>query len=511
MLKKALLCGVAFASVLTVDAALGADLPSRKAPPLPPPPVFTWTGLHIGFNDGFGGGVLDADIGLASPIFGFGAATHTSNRASGVSIGGEVGYDYQFSNNVVLGLSTDMQWSEIKAWHQATTASSAGAPGFTYADIHNGLDWFGTTRARLGYSFGRLLPYVTGGVAYGGMNATGTQIAAGSLFYGSTRETKVGWVAGAGLDYAITDQFSAKFEYLYLELPGIQGSALGLTPLGPMIGGFNTGSFGAHIFRTGFNWRFGGQGPASSFPGGIVELPGALWAVLFGPRPTLDWSGVYVGVNGGFGGGVVSSTTAFASPAPFGTATQAYNRTSGFVAGGQVGYNYQLPNNFMVGVESDIQWSDVKASHQASTVALGGIVYTDTSHALEWFGTTRLRVGYALGSVLTYATGGVAYGDVSVKGNQISGGLFSGDTSTTKVGWTVGGGAEYALTDNLSLKSEYLYTEFSGVRGPAVGVGAGGLPFIGEFSTGRLRTHTTRLGLNWRFNGAPAAPVIAKY
>ena len=141
-----------------------------------------------------------------SPLrsYGFGTTTQTSNRASGFTVGLQAGYDYQFSNNVVLGVETDGQWSEIKASHQATNVATTGVAGFSYADIHNGLEWFGTTRVRLGYAFGRLLPYVTGGVAYGQIEASGTQIAGGSLFYGSARDTKVGWTAGAGLDYALT-------------------------------------------------------------------------------------------------------------------------------------------------------------------------------------------------------------------------------------------------------------------------------------------------------------------
>jgi outer membrane immunogenic protein len=512
MLKKALFSGAGIASLLAIQTSFAADLPSRKSPPVYAAPIFTWTGFHIGLNDGYGGGVLDANVGVAAPIFGVGAAMQTSNRASGFLVGGQAGYDYQFSNNIVVGIETDAQWSQIKASHQATTIASTGAAGYSYADIHNGLEWFGTTRARLGYSFGRLLPYVTGGVAYGQIEAGGTQIVLGSLFYGSRRDTKVGWIAGAGLDYALTDQLSARFEYSYLQLPGVSGPVVGLTPIGPMVGTFTSGSFGAHIIRTGFNWKFGGQGPASTFPGGLVELPSALWNVFFAPRPTLDWTGFYAGVNGGYGGGVTSSVTAFASPAPFASATHTNNHTGGFIAGGQIGYNYQFANNVVLGVETDGQWSDVKAWHEATTLSLAGPIYTNVKHELRWFGTTRLRAGYALGRVMSYATGGVAYGEVGVRGDQVSGGLFAGSTQTTKVGWAAGAGAEYALTDNLSVKAEYLYTEFSGVQGPAFGVAAAPLaPVIGGFSTSRLKTNTTRLGLNWRFGGFGAAPVVAKY
>jgi hypothetical protein len=107
---------------------------------------------------------------------------------------------------------------------------------------------------------------------------------------------------------------------------------------------------------------------------------------------------------------------------------------------------------------------------------------------------------------------GVAYGDVSAQGSQISGGLFSGCATQTKVGWTIGGGVEYALNQNLSLKAEYLYIDFGGVAGAAYGFAPSPVPpFIGSFSTGNFTANVTRIGLNWRFGGQAAAPVVAKY
>jgi opacity protein-like surface antigen len=499
MFRKALLSGVAIASASIIQPAGAADLPSRKAPAVyEPAPIFTWTGFHIGITHGFGGGPLDADVGMASSFFGFGALTHTGNRASGFFVGADAGYDYQFGNNVVLGVETDGQWSDIRASHQAATGAGA-LPFFGYANIQNKLEWFGTARARLGYAFGRLLPYVTGGVAYGENRASGVQIVNNSLTYGSADHVRVGWAAGAGLDYAVTDQLSARVEYLYLELPGVSGPVAAITPFGPFVGTFTTGSYGAHLIRGGFNWRFDSQG--KPLPAGLIDA-------LLNPGPALNWTGVYVGANGGYGGDVTSAQINLASPILW-SSTQTNNHSGGFIAGGQIGYNYQFANNIVLGVESDMQWSDVKAWHQASTFSPVGFAFTDVKHELAWFGTTRVRAGYAMGRVLTYLTGGVAYGELNVQGDQNSGGLFTGSVSTTKAGWAAGLGAEYALTDNISLKSEYLYTEFSGVRAPAFGQAI--LPVIGEFSTSSFRTHITRVGLNWRFSGFGAAPVVAKY
>ncbi|MGA8172189.1 MAG: outer membrane beta-barrel protein [Methylocystis sp.] len=503
MTNKAFLTGIAFAVVVATPTAFAADLPTRKSSPAfsPAAPIFTWTGLYVGVNQGFGGGVLDANVSLVGP--GLLSGTQTTNRANGFFAGGDVGYDYQFSSNVVLGAETDMQWSDVQASHQATTWSSTGAVGSGNANIRNNLNWFGTTRLRLGYSFGRLLPYVTGGVAYGEVAANGEQFVGGAMFNGSATQTTVGWVAGAGLEYALSNNLSARAEYIYMQLPGVSGPASGLTPppFPPLTGSFSTGSFGTHMIRTGLNWNFGG--PDSLSRDGFLSM-------LFAP-PTLDWTGFYAGVTGGYGGDRTDAVVNLASALPVASSTQTQNHTSGFLAGGQLGYNRQLANHLVVGLETDAQWSGMKASHQASS-GPGAYALTDISNGLDWFGTTRARLGWASGSTLTYVTGGVAYGDVSARGLQISGGLFSGSVSQTKVGWTIGGGVEYALCKNLSLKAEYLYVQFGGVDGSAYGIAPAPIPpFAGSFSTGTFGAHVTRVGLNWRFGGQSSAPIVAKY
>ncbi|WP_442755263.1 outer membrane protein [Methylocystis sp. JAN1] len=501
MLKKFLLSCAALPALAALSAK-AADLPTRKAPPSPPPaPVFTWTGLHIGYNSGYGGAVYEANVGLANPLLG-GTATRTFDQGSGWFIGGQVGYDHQFSNGVVLGLESDMQWSDIRSSHQATTTASAPLL-FTYANTQQSLEWFGTTRGRLGFAFGRLLPYVTGGVAYGEVSATGLQaLAAGLTSSGTARSTNVGWAAGAGLDISLSSRLSARAEYLYLQLPGVSAPAVGLTPppLPALVGSFSTGVMQAHLVRGGLNYHFGGVGDL---------MPEGGFLAMFFEKPSLDWTGFYVGVNGGYGGGTVGGVTAFAQPG-LAFSTYVSNRAGGAVAGGQAGYNYQLANQIVLGIETDAQWSGVTAWHQATTIGgPGGFVFTDTPNAMTWFGTTRARIGYAHGLSLLYATGGVAYGEITTNGAQFAGALFSGSGARTQVGWTAGGGSEYALNPNLSLKAEYLYVDLSGIDGPAVGLGLP--PFAGAFSTGRFATNVTRVGLNWRFGGAAMAPVAAKY
>ena len=510
MIRK-LSSATAIVLALSIGSAFAADLPSRKSRPVSPAPIFTWTGFYVGFNHGFGGSLFNANILVSAPALGF-VTTDTSSRASGFVAGGQGGYNYQFSNGLVLGLETDFQWSDIRASFQATPQASSPLT-VDSIDIRNRLNWFGTTRLRAGYSFGRLLPYVTGGVAYGEMGVSGTRFTGGALFSGSTTDTKVGWTAGAGVDYALTDALSVRAEYLYLQLPSVGGPAITLlpAPLPALVGSFATGSFGAHVVRTGLDMKFDGLN--DRFAGGLLDF---LTAV-----PTLDWSGFYAGVNGGYGGGSVDAVTTHAAqpfviPGVFAfpglvTTTRMTNRTGGFIVGGQAGYNHQLTTHIVLGVETDGQWSDVKAWHRSTTTGLLG-TFIDAKNALNWFGTTRLRAGWASGDSLYYLTGGVAYGEVNASGTQIAGGLFTGSAAQSKVGWAVGAGAEYALNNNLSLRGEYLYVDFSGITTPTLGFVLPPFPpFVGALTTGTFGTHITRVGLNWRFGGFGEVPVVAKY
>ena len=101
---KGRLAVITLASALSAGSAFAADLPSHKSPAVPPAPIFVWTGFYLGFNQGFGGGVLDANLIVGAPPLGL-VTTHTANRASGFVAGGQGGYNYQFANGSVLGLN----------------------------------------------------------------------------------------------------------------------------------------------------------------------------------------------------------------------------------------------------------------------------------------------------------------------------------------------------------------------------------------------------------------------
>jgi outer membrane immunogenic protein len=193
-------------------------------------------------------------------------------------------------------------------------------------------------------------------------------------------------------------------------------------------------------------------------------------APVVAPVPYFDWTGLYIGFNGGGGWGSSQDRD-------FTRGTTRNFSTSGGLFGGTVGYNYQIGNT-VLGVEGDFDWTNMRGS---SGAALNGINY---STYLQWLSSVRGRVGYAFDRVLPYVTGGLAIGDVK---NTITTPTTSAGGSTTGTGWTVGAGLEYGITPNLSVKAEYLFADI-----------LNSTPVPG--SQVEVKTNIVRGGLNWRFN-----------
>ncbi len=205
-----------------------------------------------------------------------------------------------------------------------------------------------------------------------------------------------------------------------------------------------------------------------------------------------NWSGFYIGGNIGYGWGEVESNNI----AGFGVTA----KPDGFFGGGQIGWNWQAPGSPWVwGVEVDSQWANI----EEDVTAVGGGVVANAFTELNYFGTARLRLGYAWDRAMLYATGGLAWGHNEIGASVAAGPFLAGASSAnTHVGWTVGGGLEWALLDNWSTKVEYLYLNlgnenyFGGPAGPG---------FDAD-----VTAHTVKVGLNYRF-GYSKAPVVAKY
>ena len=205
---------VAAASMIALaQVAVAADMPV-KAPVRPVAPVvipYNWTGLYIGGH--FGCGWADQTIKRITveddepPESAF---VNIGTNSNGCFGGGQIGFNYQFANNVVLGVEADASWGKLKSSGAAPEGDEELIP------FNQELKSFGTVRGRLGYAFGQWLPYVTGGWAWG-RNELTVYAFDDNLITSDTR-THSGWTVGAGLEYLITRNWSVKVEYLYLDL-----------------------------------------------------------------------------------------------------------------------------------------------------------------------------------------------------------------------------------------------------------------------------------------------------
>jgi outer membrane immunogenic protein len=211
-MKKILLASVALLGF--AGAASAADLPVRAAPPAPilaAVPVFTWTGFYVGVNAGYGWNANDSIT--------VGGVRFDLDDEGGFVGGAQAGYNYQIGSFVV-GLEGDIQYADFGG----DDRFDFDRDGIADDDFNNS-DWFGTVRARAGVAFDRALIYATGGFAFA--------------------DDATGWTVGGGLEYAFTNNLSAKVEGLYVNLDQ-DDNFLGID---------NDAEFG--VVRAGLNFRFG--------------------------------------------------------------------------------------------------------------------------------------------------------------------------------------------------------------------------------------------------------------
>ena len=259
------------------------------------------------------------------------------------------------------------------------------------------------------------------------------------------------------------------------------------------------------------------------------------------PVPVLTWAGFYAGLNAGatFGGSntnnIVSTSllpgnAAAAALAALGTGAFGQNNGGvGFIGGAQIGWNWQS-GGFVAGLEADIQGIAGRRNNQNNVTigAVGGstiVQVVPTFGQLQWLGTVRGRVGFAVSPTwLLYATGGLAYGGVgnnnnngfaqiAVAGPGLAGfGVSSNNGGNTRLGWTVGGGAEWMISPNWSIKAEYLYYDLGNRTSAGVAIdGTTGLTYLAYTTQQRTNGHIARLGVNYHFNWGGSAPVVARY
>jgi outer membrane immunogenic protein len=228
MKRFTLTVGAALLAAAMASPSFAADLarpPFYKAPIAPYIAPFSWSGFYIGLNGGYGWGTSDWTLQ------GFGLSTGDFDVNGGVA-GATLGYNLQ-TGNWVWGIEADVDAS----WIKGTDTASCGTPG---CETRN--DWLVTGRARIGYSWNRFMPFLTGGVAAGDIKMT-TPVSS------SDTQTQVGWTAGGGVEWAFTGAWSAKIDYLYADL--------GTASCDAQFCGVPTDvSLKLNLVRAGINYRF---------------------------------------------------------------------------------------------------------------------------------------------------------------------------------------------------------------------------------------------------------------
>jgi outer membrane immunogenic protein len=261
------------------------------------------------------------------------------------------------------------------------------------------------------------------------------------------------------------------------------------------------------------------------------------------PAPVYDWTGWYVGGNIGASFGraktdfnvapVTVNTNTFGSFTSPDFAGSQLTEPSGFIGGGQIGYNWQFSPILVAGLDADFQGADEKDSINFSNAFSGatvfssgtgatgttvtGTVATEYEAKIDWFGTVRGRIGYLFGdgAVMTYLTGGLAYGRVGVDGTSTTSATATRGSTTppfsmtrtvghsvVNTGWTIGSGTEgKLLIPGWTYKIEYLYVDLGFLNDldlPPVA--------ISSVTGGQITTHThftdniIRAGLNYQFH-----------
>jgi outer membrane immunogenic protein len=236
------------------------------------------------------------------------------------------------------------------------------------------------------------------------------------------------------------------------------------------------------------------------------------------PVMASTWAGFYVGGNVG---GVWSSFDPLYVPDPaffpgtgasISAASTGAIKTSGIIAGGQFGYNWQFAPYAVFGIEADLNYTGIDRSR---TVTIGGVLaglgtFETQTVQSQWLSTVRGRLGYAAGNVLIYGTGGLAVAEINysdvVRLLPLASNFHSASSSITRTGWTAGAGVEWKFAPSWSVKAEYLYVGL----GDATYVSPNNLLPAATIQHQHNNFHEdiARLGLNYHFSNAP---VVARY
>jgi outer membrane immunogenic protein len=475
-------------------------------------------------------------------------------REGSVIGGGQFGYNFQFGHFVV-GVEGDFDRTSVEALNafRSNVVPSVvpvirGVDAMTTLDVLRTAqsDWQASARLRLGWTWNQFMFYATGGGVWTNVSIRSQDIAASSfndpaIFgpAGNIRDTHVsrsddtigGWTGGAGIEFAASDLVTFALEYRH---NGYEDTGRDFSPrnrIFPRGVGVDLDSDQVLVkMNVMLSHMWWSHQMATSTATDAKDYKASKNVAVM-PVEDFNWSGLYLGAQGGgnwsdykykafdtdvdvenqlFGPGVTSFRVPFRTP-DFG-----HDSDDSLQGGGQIGYNFQF-GHFVVGVEGDFTGlssrTDNRFAANNSGLALFGnfntVTNLTTEQSLEqnWNASARARVGWAKGPLLLYLTGGAAWVDVNSRvRQQASTDFFSGGTfifnvtnvsgsqnEDVEIGWTGGGGAEWAFADLFTVGLEYRHNEFDNIHTPIRRQG----PFIfSQNSTSDLDSDQLMLRVN---------------
>jgi outer membrane immunogenic protein len=232
---------------------------------------------------------------------------------------------------------------------------------------------------------------------------------------------------------------------------------------------------------------------ASAFAADLTHVPP--------PAPVFTWTGFYAGVNAGVAW--QDGSGSYFQPLSPGFGATKFNN-AGVIGGGQLGYDWQN-GTFVFGIVADIDGLSARASGTVSPFAAVPADLVTLTQRQDWLGTVRSRVGVTFGNALLYGTGGLAAGGTNHSFTQFvtttPAQTVTTSSSTTRTGWALGAGIEYAIAKNWSIGVEYLHVDLGKSTLVQPATSAGGLAFSISQATFTDRSDIVRATINWRFGG----------
>jgi outer membrane immunogenic protein len=490
------LTATALGAFLPAASAFAADMPLKAAPIAPA--YYDWSGVYVGVHAGYGGGMKDwNDEG-----FDF--------AARGFLGGGQVGINKQIGS-LVFGLELDGSWANLN--HAQTLTENIPTFGFTGSlSATSRIEGLATFAGRAGLAADRWFVYAKGGLALAhethSLNSTVNDVGVVSSESLSASDDRWGPMFGVGAEYALGGNWSVKAEYDYIRFgtrsPTFTGSGTNAGVTTPIRFDAEIEQTAIHLAKVGVNYRFGGIQLGPSFAPARAA-------------PGYNWSGAYVGAQGGYGVGHKAWPDFFDAANPD---TGKFD-VKGWLAGGTAGVNAQA-GVFVFGVEGEWMWTGINGS-QVTTQSGMGVETTSLASKVDWLAIASARAGFVVGDrLLIYGKAGVALANENHAFDRTQtiplGSVVSNASGhALHTGIVAGAGAEYALGGNWSAKIEYDYIRMDPQSFATTGTETLSFaPFNGATLSFPQRfeiqqdMHIVKFGVNYHFNPMPVV-VSARY